>query len=71
MTNVNKNIINQKPMVRILRKAKKPKYWSNSNISSSSITKIQYKLNCFADTAKIFKQKAVFLCRRMHYGISN
>tara|TARA_R110002012_G_scaffold99461_3_gene237426 strand:- start:5093 stop:5350 length:258 start_codon:yes stop_codon:yes gene_type:complete len=31
-TKVNRNIINQKPIVKIVRKAKKPKYWSNSNI---------------------------------------
>ena len=32
MTKDKRKIINQKPMVRINKKAKKPKYWSNSNI---------------------------------------
>lgn len=31
-TNNNKNIINQKPMVKMVKNAKNPKYWSNSNI---------------------------------------
>jgi hypothetical protein len=30
---VSKKIISQKPMVRMLKKARKPRYWSNSNIS--------------------------------------
>ncbi len=40
-TKVIKKIMSQNPMVSILKKAKNPKYWSNSNISSNSDTKIK------------------------------
>ena len=31
-TKVKRNIINQKPMVKMVKKAKNPKYWSNSTM---------------------------------------
>ena len=34
ITKVSKKIINQNPMVNIVKKAKNPKYWSNSNMIS-------------------------------------
>jgi len=41
ITNVSKKIINQKPMVSMVRKERNPKYWSNSNIGSFYMTKVR------------------------------
>ena len=56
-TKVNKKIISQKPMVRMVKNAKKPKYWSNSNIVFSfGVTKISQ----FDEKKQICPEKSAF-----------
>jgi hypothetical protein len=57
-TKVNKKIINQKPMVKMVKNAKNPKYWSNSNIF---LPLVVTKILSSSVKKQILFEKSVFL----------
>ena len=61
---VNKKIISQKPIVRIERKVKNPRYWSNSNMIINLFSKLMH-FGGLTNSVRIFIHKGihmVFVC---------